>query len=311
MLRRTLSTITLLAILFCTVFFGGIFGIVGLATVVTVLALFEYYRLAEHFGAAPRKAIGLLIAVVMIPAMAYGAAQNRVPPTMEIALLAGASGVILFSLYLLKSQKIPELMKQLSTLSGVLYLPFMIGFYALIVGKFGMNGAFFCVWILLATKFTDVGGLLIGCSLGKHKLAPNISPNKTWEGVAGGLIFSMLIGAGTIFAFNCLGVWELGATNVPATSVPAGLNLPAFLNVPAAPLPENFNFPVWLGALGAIPFALTSIVSDLVESVIKRRAGDKDSGNTIPGMGGALDLLDSLVLVAPVGYVVVNFVVLG
>ena len=290
MLHRTISTITLLAILFCAVYFGGIYGIVALATVVSALALFEYYRLAEHFGAMPRKTLGIGISALMIPSVFYTSSCDRFTSGLETLFLIVAAFVILYALFLMKTQRIPAAHKQLATTSGVIYLPFMISFFAILVGKYAMNGVLLCVWVLLATKFTDVGGLVVGCTLGKHKLAPNISPNKTWEGVAGGIVFSMLVGAGTIFAFNHFGLWELGEN---------------------ATLPADFAFPIWLAAVGAIPFAATSVVSDLVESVIKRQAGDKDSGHTIPGMGGALDLLDSLVLVAPVGYVVVKLVVLA
>lgn len=303
MLKRTFSTFLLLTILFCTVYFGRIYGVIGLATLVSTLALFEFYRLVAkpEFGGSPRKIVGLVGGALIIPAIYYGASQGEVTSGTETAMLIPAGIVILFSIYsVIRLQRnpawrLPAAIAQLSTGLGVLYLPFMISFFALLIGQFEneMNGVFFCLWILLSTKFTDVGGLLGGKFFGKHKLAPNVSAGKTWEGVVGGVLLSMLVGAGTVWGLNALGVWELGSLGSGKTVLPA-----------------DFAFSPLTGALCAIPFAAMSVVSDLIESVIKRQAAEKDSGATIPGMGGALDLLDSLVLVAPVGYCMVKFVII-
>lgn len=311
MLKRTFSTFLLLTILFCTVYFGRIYGVIGLATLVSTLALFEFYRLTAkpEFGGHPRKVIGLVGGACLIPAIYYGASRGEVTSDTEIAMLIPAGIVILFSIYsVVRLQKnaawrLPAIVGHLSTGLGLLYLPFMIGFFALLIGQFDneMNGVFFCLWILLATKFTDVGGLLAGKFFGKHKLASNVSAGKTWEGVVGGVLLSMLVGAGTVWALNALGVWDCA---VNAADVARSFENGKIL------LPSDFAFSPLTGALCAIPFALTSVVSDLIESVIKRQAAEKDSGATIPGMGGALDLLDSLVLVAPVAYCMVKFVIL-
>ena len=310
MLKRTFSTILLLSILFCTVYFGGIYGVIGLATLVSTLALFEFYRLVAkpEFGGNPRKFVGLVGGALLIPAIYYGASQGEVTTGTDITMLIPAGVVMLFSIYsVIRLQKnaswrLPAIIGQLSTGLGLLYLPFMVSFFALLIGQFEneMNGVFFCVWILLSTKFTDVGGLLGGKLFGKHKLASNVSAGKTWEGVAGGVLLSMLVGAGTVWALNALGAWEC------ASGVTDGIHPETGKII----LSDGFAFSPLSGALCAIPFAATSVVSDLIESVIKRQAAEKDSGATIPGMGGALDLLDSLVLVAPVGYCMVKFVIL-
>ncbi|MCD8284027.1 MAG: phosphatidate cytidylyltransferase [Opitutae bacterium] len=294
MLKRTLSATTLLIILFCAIFFGKIYGVIALATIASTLALFEFYRLMDHCGAKPRKAIGLLIGILFIPTIFYGAAQGNFTTNTEIAMLVPAAIIIICGICLMRSREIPEIVKQLSTGIGVLYIPFMVSFFALLVGIYGMNGVWFCAWIVLTTKFTDVGGLLGGKFFGKRKLAPTISPHKTWEGVIGGLILSMVVGAGVAALFNCAGVWEPEIVVMGVAKV----------------VPPDFAFSPLTGAVCAIPLAIVCVVSDLVESVVKRNAGDKDSGSTIPGMGGALDLLDSLLLVAPVGFVVVHHVIL-
>jgi phosphatidate cytidylyltransferase len=131
-----------------------------------------------------------------------------------------------------------------------------------------------CLWVVAVSKFCDVGALLTGLAIGKHKMAPNISPKKTWEGAVGGVLISSGVGA-TIAFFA------------------------------AEHLPESMT--VGVAALIALPLALTTIVSDLIESAVKRRADTKDTGALIPGIGGAFDLTDSLILTAPVAYFIFMF----
>lgn len=307
MLKRTFSTFFLLAVLFCAVYFGRVYGVIGLAALVTTLALHEFYCLAAKpsFGGKPRRLVGLVAGACFVPVVYFGASRGEVTSGTEIAMLVPAAAVLAFSVYAVlrlhrdAAWRLPAFVAPLSTGLGLLYLPFMVGFFALLVGQFAdeMNGVLFCLWVLLSTKFTDVGGLLGGKFFGRHKLAPNVSAGKTWEGVAGGVLCSMLVGALTVWALNACGAWNLASGDALA---PAGKIV----------LPETFSFSPLAGAFCAVPFALTSVVSDLIESVVKRQAGEKDSGATIPGMGGALDLLDSLVLVAPVGYCMVKFVIL-
>lgn len=288
--RRSVSTGALLLLLFCVVFFGKIYGALALMTLVSTLALYEFYKLADHFGGRPRKAVGLLLGTLLVPFFHYSSTKDPVAAAEGAPALLGAVGaVFLFGLWLMATKKIPVPVKALSTVFGLIYIPLAVGFYALLAGLYGMDGVLLCVWIVLAAKFTDIGGLVVGCRFGKHKLAPNVSPKKTWEGVFGGAAFSMLGSAGLIAAFNHFEVWE---KNLEGQAL------------------RIAEFPVWEAALLALPIAGTSVVSDLVESAFKRQAGDKDSGATIPGIGGALDLLDSLIFVAPLGYALVVYVVL-
>lgn len=280
--RRSVSTVALLAILFCVVYFGKIYGAIALTTLISTLALYEFYKLAEHFGGKPRIVLGLILGTVLVPFFFYAAEKDPAETALRVpVLIFVAALVFLFGLYLMAKQKIPAWTKGISTLFGVLYIPLMVSFYALLAGFHGMDGVWLCVWVVLAAKFTDIGGLIFGCKFGKHKLAPSVSPNKTWEGVFGGVALSMLGSAGLIWAFNYFGVWT-----------------------------GTVAFAPWMAAVGALPISGVSVVSDLVESAFKRQAGDKDSGATIPGIGGALDLLDSLIFVAPVGYVIVTYWVL-
>ncbi|WP_338011619.1 phosphatidate cytidylyltransferase [Desulforamulus aeronauticus] len=153
--------------------------------------------------------------------------------------------------------------------TAVLYLANFVFFYLIR----GLENGF--VWLLLlltATWASDTFAYFVGRVLGKHKLAPLLSPKKTIEGAVGGVIGSSL----TALAFVKL--------------------------VPVLPL-----WPVVL--LGAL-IGIASLLGDLVESALKRQAGVKDSGNIIPGHGGMLDRFDSLLFTAPLVYYVVNLLII-
>jgi len=165
------------------------------------------------------------------------------------------------------------------TLFGLLYVPYLLHFIIKILKMSELDGygegtgIFLAVWIVAVAKCADVGGLLVGMKIGKTPLSV-ISPKKTYEGAAGGIVFSMLIGVILVAIFSNY-------------------------------VPDNFS--LWLAALIAIPVSVASIASDLVESAFKRQAGVKDSGNLIPGIGGVFDLTDSLILSAPLGYLLFKY----
>ena len=126
------------------------------------------------------------------------------------------------------------------------------------------------VGIVLTIKSSDIGAYFAGRSLGRNKLIPWLSPGKTWEGLVGGVITAAVVG----------GLLAL------ATGGAAGTG----------------RVPVWLGAVGGALLAVVGQLGDLAESLLKRTAGAKDSGTLLPGMGGVLDVIDSLLFAAPVAW---------
>jgi phosphatidate cytidylyltransferase len=172
------------------------------------------------------------------------------------------------------------------TIFGLLYVPWLLSFIALINFSFEpaaltshdsqRDGRFFVLYLVLVTKFTDVGSYIFGMTAGKHKLIPRISPNKTWEGVWGGIFGAMLASLGGFYLMRS----ALSAHGM------------------------SWSDAVCLGfLLGAL-----AILGDLAESLVKRQANIKDSGKLLPGIGGALDLVDSLLFTAPVLYVYMRLV---
>jgi phosphatidate cytidylyltransferase len=156
-----------------------------------------------------------------------------------------------------------------TTLFGLLYVPWLLNFIQKI-NFFSppVEGHYYLLYFILVTKFSDCGAYAVGSLIGKHKMIPRISPGKTWEGFAGAVVVSTA--ASVLFA-SLAGRHLAGMTPLHAV------------------------------ILGVI-LSVAAVVGDLIESLFKREAGLKDSGRLFPGIGGILDLLDSLLFNAPLMY---------
>jgi phosphatidate cytidylyltransferase len=161
-----------------------------------------------------------------------------------------------------------------ATLFGLMYVAWLLNFIQKINFFPNVNGPFYVLYFILVTKFSDSGAYAVGSLIGKHKMIPRISPGKTWEGFGGALAVST--GASVLF-------WWLARGRL------AGMTL------------------VHAIVLGII-LSSAAVVGDLIESVFKREAGVKDSGRFLPGIGGILDLLDSLLFNAPLMYLYLRHV---
>ena len=152
-----------------------------------------------------------------------------------------------------------------ATVISMTYLGLMSGFLLAIRHD---HSTWMVLAVIIVTKCCDIGAYFTGRALGKHKMIPWLSPKKTWEGLAGGVLFSSIVAA----AF----AWSQGDSS---TSIPIAL----------------------AAVFGAI-LAVVGQAGDLTMSLFKRDAGVKDSGSVIPGFGGVMDVVDSPLLVAPVAY---------
>lgn len=287
MKARIFSTLTLWLTIGLLLYFGKIWGGLALLLLLTAAAHWEFCGLLQRCGGRPRTPISVGLGMVILIGLSYRALhpENGAPnpATINLAVAAPGLAIGLASLSMLgKPDRLVALFTRASTALSWLYIPCSMVPLAYLSAEFwargnDASGLLLVVWLIATVKFTDCGALVFGLSFGKHKLAPSISPGKTWEGCIGGVVTSVAVGAGLAWLFSRyadpLG-WTLSSSLTPAKA-----------------------------ALLALPLAILSVPSDLIESVFKRRAGVKDSGRTIPGIGGAFDLLDSMILTAPVGYV--------
>lgn len=163
-------------------------------------------------------------------------------------------------------------------------LGFMVQLRLLSGGSFGSDGRvgmLALISLIAIVKMSDIGQYTVGRLIGRHKLAPLVSPGKTWEGAVGGVVFAVL-----------------AAVIVFGWAVPYFFNTAGSITQLLTDIPRLFRVAVYAVALTAC-----GILGDLAESVLKRDAGVKDSSTWMPGFGGVLDLLDSLLGAAPVAYV--------
>ncbi len=240
---------------------GG-WPLAGLTAVLIAGGYLEYTRLvtAAELAAIPLVGIPTSIAVALLPV--WGPAAGW--PGGDLALIVLAVAVAATFVTQMAAFRLDRAARRVAgTLGGVLYLGALAGGLLAVRVRFGVGAL---VWILAVVKGMDIGAYFAGTAIGRHKIIPWLSPGKSWEGLAGGLIL--------------------------AAAVAVGLNPVLGLEVSAV---GAAAIAVVLGVVGQI--------GDLCESLLKRDAGMKDSASLIPGFGGVLDLVDSPLVAAPVGYV--------
>ena len=281
--RRTASTL-FLWVLVCAVFFS-MKPVAYLALVGTlgIISMVEYFRMlkAADIKCFPR--FGMLLAVVysglLYTLILKG--YKVLPPDIDALAIAIAIGGA-FTLQLRYSIKGSEaLLAVAANLLGFVYVIFLFNFAArvtfIVPGDAAVPGAFVLLWLLAVTKFTDMGAYITGSMIGRHKMIPHVSPGKTWEGFVGALFFAQLAGCGLYALF------------------------PQHLSIF-----HSWGHVISLGFL----LAVLAVIGDLAESVVKRALGAKDSGNMLPGIGGGLDLIDSICFTAPALYFYLKWVLL-
>jgi len=272
-LLRLGSSLALWAVAFAIIFSGFEIGFALLISGLALRALWEFFRMLDHQGVPHFRLFAMLCAVVLLigsfhyfrsvgPALSYD---------FELAvLLFFLLGV--FARQMFEGTRDPEPLRTMAyTLFGLLYVLWLFNFVTKIVyvtprGPGGaVTGHFYVLYLIIVTKFSDLGAYLVGSLVGKHPLVPHISPKKTWEGFFGAIGFSL---AGSYGVFALLGDKLAGFDWMHVTI---------------------------LGLL----LGFAAVIGDLAESIVKRSTGVKDSGSMLPGIGGALDLIDSLLFTAP------------
>jgi phosphatidate cytidylyltransferase len=277
-LRRLITTVILWTVIIAALFSRYHWVSDGVCIVLLIFlaatGLAEFYGLAEKRGLPCFKWCGLIGGVLMMAGTFLhltGHLGLNDSPARANDFETGF--LILFVLGLCVRQFVSKvntagILTISVTLFGLMYVPWLLNFVQKINFFPGVEGKYFLLYFILVTKFSDMGAYAVGSLIGKHKMIPRISPGKTWEGF-GGAIF---VSTGASLAF----VHFFGAHMY-------GMN------------------PLHAIILGVV-LSSTAVIGDLIESLFKREAGVKDSGSFFPGIGGILDLLDSLLFNAPIMY---------
>lgn len=274
--QRVMTALVLLAILLPALFYPTAIPLCALAVVLISAGAWEWGRLN---GYGPMASLGVGFACVVLCAMAWDLGMLEQPLPL-LWRLAGAAWVLVGA-WLLRGGVAgwPRIPRVVRLVVGILAL--WLAWLAVAQARF--MGIEFLLSLLLLVWVADIGAYFAGKGLGgrfsKGKLAPAISPGKSWEGVWGGMVGVLVL---------CIAWVALDSTG----------------NSLYARLTALYGLPLTL--LAMIFLAAFSVVGDLVESLVKRSAGAKDSSGLLPGHGGVLDRVDALVPVLPLALMLVS-----
>lgn len=261
MVRVATVLVSVPLVLILTYFGGAPFFLMVL--VIALASLNEFYNLMARKGSEPYRVIGIAVTIFFISFAQYTLKHPNWEPAQAAIFTFGL--VIAFSAAIFLRRAERTVSDIAITTLGVVYVGWLFSYFVLI-RALSIHGNFL-FFMLLVVWINDTAAFVIGKFFGRIKMAPLISPNKTWEGAIGGFVIA--VSTAILVSPYMVGLY--------------GLN------------------PFHAGVL-AIIVAITAQIGDLVESLIKRDVGAKNSGDWIPGHGGMLDRMDSFILSAPFVY---------
>jgi len=274
--RRASSTLVLWALIVAAIALESPLLFSGLIVAVGVLAGFEFLGLLGLRGTPGWGAVRL-VSVVTGAAYLIAAALLCYRGDGAFALLdpAGLAAIVVLTSLALLFYPLDDVRTKdmfFGSVFGFVYTALLTSFLLRLLyfgggGAEEMGGHYYILFLLVVTKFADMGAYIVGTVIGKHKFIPHISPGKTWEGIVLGC-FPFAVGGGAV-------VFALFGEKMPLLC---------------------WGHVIGLGFL----LAAVAVVGDLAESVLKRCLAKKDSGAVLPGIGGVLDLVDSILFTAPV-----------
>ena len=292
LMRRLASSVVLLGV----VFYGllgdssiSVFLVGGIIMLLNVAGLLEFYGMVNANGLPRFKWLGLAGGVTLVGTLFVylsGLAKQQLgePTTGGAAELElGIFAVLLLALLgrrVFAHPAAPSFSMVGHTMLGVLYVSWLLGFLLKIYffaapDDAGFDAGYCLLFFILTTKCSDIGAYSLGSLIGRHKMITSVSPAKTWEGFVGAILLST---AAAMVMAHYWGAARLGGMTLGHAA-----------------------------ALGPV-LAVGAVIGDLVESVFKRDSGVKDSGSFFPGIGGILDLLDSLLFNAPLMFLYLRLV---
>ncbi len=274
--KRLFSTVLLWTVVLGALFSGNQIiadlAVLIVLNVISVFGLMEFCDMLEKRGQPCFRAYAIITGSVFITASwlaETGFFFTGASPLVVSLAFSGPIVVGLFVRRLFWADMQNGLAAVGGTLLGLVYVPWLLVFLMGVYFHSATQGAWWLLYFILVTKSSDMGAYAIGSLIGRHKMIPRISPGKTWEGFCGAIVVST--GISLVFA-------HFAQDKLAGITVVHAIVLGFVLSVGA-------------------------VVGDLIESLFKRESGMKDSGAYFPGIGGILDLVDSLLFNAPIMFV--------
>ena len=272
-MKRILTAIVLIAFVIGLVFFGKLWMITVLCALVAGLAAYEFRELAAA-GGSPIPLWWTLGAVALFFLATFYRPQDTIT-SVSLAML------VLFTWNTFRTSLSRVLSETAAGLLVLLYIAYPLTLLPRMLGE-EENGTALLLFLFLCVWSGDIAALYIGRNFGRHKFAPRLSPNKTWEGAAASLVASVIFGMAVVFGGDYLSAHGSNFTRLHTSE------------------------PWWQSLILAVILNIAAQFGDLLESGLKRGVNIKDSGKMLPGHGGILDRIDALLLAAPVLWFVLS-----
>jgi phosphatidate cytidylyltransferase len=267
-MKRILTAIVLIVLVGLLIFLGKLWMVTLFAGLVAILAAIEFRQLSAS-GGNPIPLWWTIFAIALFFVATFLRPQDTITAVVFATLLLFAWNTFRTPL----ARVLPE------TAAGLLlliYIAFPLTLIPIIWNRDQGDGLVLVIFLFLCVWSGDIAALYVGKRFGRHKLAPTLSPNKTWEGAVASVVASVIFGVGLILCGDWLTLHGSSFTRL------------------------HTNAPWWQFLVLAILLNIAAQFGDLLESALKRGANVKDSGTMLPGHGGLLDRIDALLLAAPI-----------
>ena len=286
LLKRVLTAVVLIPIVLAIVLRAPIAVLALVTALIALLAVQEFLKLAEAYGIRPFHWPTYIFVGLFFVFLAVGASSKPLLSTAVFVYTAGFAAALAAFVFLTIGMRRPELNSgfpaALVSVFAFAYIALPLGFLVQIREQWA--GAFLLIYLFFVVWAGDVFAYFVGASVGRHLMSPRISPKKTWEGAVASMIASLVVGA-LLYSYA-----------LPISS--------ALLNAHLIERRDGYfalqKPDLWPVLLLSAAINIAAQLGDLVESLIKRGAGVKDSGSLLPGHGGILDRIDALLFAAPV-----------
>jgi len=287
MIKRVATAVVLIPLVLMLVLKAPLYALALVAGAVAVLAIAEFLKLVTPYGVQPLT-LATYVFVALFFVFVIFASSNRTPEDATTAVLYGIAVAAALAPFVF----LTVAMRRTDLASGypaAAASSFAFGYVAIPMALLVQirqlpAGAIWTIYTLLAVWAGDIFAYFIGKSLGRHRMSPHISPKKTWEGAAASIVASVIVGT----------LWIQHAPGISSALLRAGL----------IERPDGMwgleQPPLWPIILLSAVVNIAAQLGDLVESLIKRGAGVKDSGTILPGHGGMLDRIDAMLFAVPV-----------
>lgn len=287
MITRIATAVVLIPLVLLLVLKAPLYLVAAVAGAVALLAIAEFLKLATHYAVQPLTGITYIVVAIFFVFVIVVSTHRT--PLMEasamvygITLMAALAPFLFLTIAMRRTDLASGYPAAAASTFAFAYIAIPM---ALLVGiREQPAGAIWTIYTLLAVWAGDIFAYFIGKSLGRHRMSPEISPKKTWEGAVASILASVIIGT----------LWMQHAPAISAALLRMGL-------IDRASGMWGLEQPsLWPVILLSALVNIAAQLGDLVESLIKRGAGVKDSGTILPGHGGMLDRIDAMLFAVPV-----------